>query len=111
DDQWQLQALNAPAAWRLALGTGVTVAVLDSGVDAAHPDLAGRVLPGADFVDGSTDGRVDFVGHGTTVAGLIAGRNDDGAGVVGVAPEAKILPVRVLDGANRYNDAAVVAKG
>jgi subtilisin family serine protease len=111
DDQWQLQALNAPAAWRLALGTGVTVAVLDSGVDGSHHDLKGRVLPGVDLVDGSTDGRVDFVGHGTTVAALIAGRNDDGAGVAGIAPGAKILPIRVLDRANKYDDAAVVAKG
>jgi subtilisin family serine protease len=69
------------------------------------------VLPGADFVDGSTDGRKDLVGHGTTVAGLIAGRNDDSSGVEGLAPRAKILPVRVLDARNRYSDAADVAKG
>lgn len=111
DDQWQLAALTATRAWQYANGTGVTVAVLDSGVQADHPDLVGQVLPGADFVDGSTDGRYDFVGHGTTVAALIAGRDDDGAGVVGLAPRAKILPVRVLDSQNRYNDATVVAGG
>jgi type VII secretion-associated serine protease mycosin len=110
DDQWQLGVLNATAAWRYSTGSGITVAVLDSGVDANHPDLVGQVLPGADFVDGTSDGRTDLVGHGTTVAALIAGRRDDN-GVVGLAPDARILPVRVLDQNNRYSDAAVVAKG
>jgi subtilisin family serine protease len=111
DDEYQLRALDIPTAWTYATGAGVTVAVLDSGVDATHPDLAGQVLPGADFVDGSTDGRRDFVGHGTTVAGLIAGRNNDSGGVAGIAPDAKILPVRVLDKENKYDDATVVAAG
>jgi subtilisin family serine protease len=110
-DEWQLQALDAHTAWRYATGAGVTVAVLDSGVDAAHPDLVGQVLPGADFVDGTTDGRRDPVGHGTTVAALIAGRADDNVGVAGVAPAAKILPVRVLDAQNKYDDATSVAGG
>ncbi|MBO0870896.1 MAG: type VII secretion-associated serine protease mycosin, partial [Micromonosporaceae bacterium] len=108
--QWQLATLHASAAWRYSTGTGVTVAVLDSGVDANHTDLRGQVLRGADFVDGTTDGRRDFVGHGTSVAGLIAGRNKT-TGVVGLAPEARILPVRVLDKQNRYNDATTVARG
>jgi subtilisin family serine protease len=111
DDEYQLRALDIPTAWTYATGAGVTVGVLDSGVDATHPDLAGQVLPGADFVDGSTDGRRDFVGHGTTVAGLIAGRNNDSGGVAGIAPDAKILPVRVLDKENKYDDATVVAGG
>jgi subtilisin family serine protease len=111
DEQYQLRALDVATAWRSSTGAGVTVAVLDSGVDASHPDLAGQVLPGADFVDGSTDGRRDFVGHGTTVAALIAGRNDDGGGVAGIAPAARILPVRVLDKQNKYDDATMVASG
>jgi len=110
-DQWQIRELDARSAWALSNGEGVTVAVIDSGVDATHPDLIGQVLPGADFVDGSSDGRVDPVGHGTTVAGLIAGRDDDSSGVVGLAPHAKILPVRVLDKNNKYDDPAIVAKG
>ena len=110
NDQWQLGALNAFAAWQHSTGRGVVVAVLDSGVHATHPDLAGQVLPGTDLVDGSTDGRVDPVGHGTTVAALIAGKRDED-GVVGLAPDAKILPVRVLDDHNRYEDASIVARG
>jgi len=109
-DQWQIRELDAPSAWALSSGDGVTVAVIDSGVDATNPDLIGQVLPGADFVDGTTDGRVDLVGHGTTVAGLIAGRDDDSSGVVGLAPHAKILAVRGLDKNNRYDDPAIVAK-
>ena len=106
------EKLNAAAAWRTSTGAGVTVAVIDSGVDGYHPDLAGQVLPGNDFVDAATRRAARTrSGHGTTVAGLIAGRADDAAGVVGLAPDAKILPVRVLDDDNRYDDAAVVAKG
>ncbi len=110
NEQWQLGALNADAAWQFSTGRGVTVAILDSGVDADHPDLAGQVLPGLDLVDGTTDGRTDPVGHGTTVAALIAGKRDND-GVVGIAPDAKILPVRVLDKQNRYDDASVIARG
>jgi subtilisin family serine protease len=108
--QWQLNALDAKDAWKVSTGRGVVVAVLDSGVDAKHPDLVGQVLPGVDLVDGG-DGRIDPVGHGTTVAGLIAGRADDNSGVAGIAPGAKVLPVRVLDQQNKYDDPAVIAKG
>jgi serine protease len=111
NDQWQLQALDVPGAWTYANGTGITVAVIDSGVDAGHVDLQGQVLPGLDLVDAKGNGDTDLVGHGTTVSGIIAGRSDDVNGVVGIAPKAKILPVRVLDEENRYNDAMVVAKG
>lgn len=112
DEQWYLSQLDAGTAWQYASGRGVVVAVVDSGVDATHPDLVGQVLPGADFVRGSpADGRDDPVGHGTSVAAIIAGRGDDGDGVKGLAPKAKILPVRVLDDDNKYDDAAVVAQG
>jgi type VII secretion-associated serine protease mycosin len=104
----QLAPLSADQAWDHSTGAGVVVAVLDSGVDAEHPDLAGRVLPGQDYVDGSTDGRVDPVGHGTTVASLVAGAGDP---ATGLAPDASILPVRVLDEQNRYQSASTVADG
>jgi type VII secretion-associated serine protease mycosin len=110
-EQWHLKTLNVAGAWTYASGAGVTVAVIDSGVDSTHPDLQGQVLPGLDLVDNKGDGDTDLVGHGTTVSAIIAGRGDDSAGVIGIAPRAKILPVRVLDEENRYNDAIIVAKG
>ncbi|MFC0030696.1 type VII secretion-associated serine protease mycosin [Micromonospora chaiyaphumensis] len=110
DGQWQLAKLQAQTAWQTSTGRGVIVAVIDSGVDASHPDLAGQVLPGVDLVSSGADGP-DPVGHGTTVAGLIAGRRDDDRGAVGLAPDARILPVRVLDQENRYDNAVTVANG
>jgi type VII secretion-associated serine protease mycosin len=111
DDQWYLKTLDVAGAWTYASGAGVTVAVIDSGVDSTHADLQGQVLPGLDLVDSKGDGDTDLVGHGTTVSAIIAGRGDDTAGIIGIAPKAKILPVRVLDEENRYNDAIIVAKG
>ncbi|MGH3746024.1 MAG: type VII secretion-associated serine protease mycosin, partial [Micromonosporaceae bacterium] len=110
DKQWHLNELRVRTAWHESTGKGVVVAVVDSGVDATHPDLKGQVLPGIDLVDKGGDGRTDDVGHGTTTAALIAGRHDK-AGVVGLAYDTKILPVRVLDGKNRYEDAKTVADG
>ena len=109
-EQYHLATLNVAGAWAYASGAGVTVAVIDSGVDAHHVDLDGQVLPGLDLVDPKGDGDTDLVGHGTTVSAIIAGK-DDSDGVVGIAPRARILPVRVLDQENRYDDALVVAKG
>ncbi|MFR9723007.1 type VII secretion-associated serine protease mycosin [Streptomyces sp. MS19] len=98
--QWALDAIHAPDAWETTRGAGVTVAVLDTGVDADHPDLAGAVLPGHDLVGlGAEPGDAEWAAHGTAMAGIIAGRGhgpDNGSGVIGVAPEAQILPVRVL---------------
>jgi type VII secretion-associated serine protease mycosin len=111
EDQWYLKTLDVNDAWTYANGAGVTVAVIDSGVDATHVDLQGQVLPGLDLVDSKGNGDTDLVGHGTTVSAIIAGRGDDNAGVIGIAPKAKILPVRVLDEENRYDDAIIVAKG
>src|SRR6185436_17757762 len=106
--QWQVDAVRAREAWHLADGRGVVVAVVDSGVDAQHPDLAGQVLPGVDLVDGNESGYRDPVGHGTTNAALIVGRADDDIGVIGVAPAARVLPVRVLDERNVFTDPGVV---
>jgi serine protease len=103
--QWGLTQIGAPGAWaRGARGKGVTIAIVDSGVDLGHPDLHAKILPGTDFVK-KTDqltgpgcpGAQDENGHGTHVAGIAAAITNNGVGVAGTAPDAKILPVRVLD--------------
>ncbi|WP_261989543.1 S8 family serine peptidase [Streptomyces sp. uw30] len=88
---------DAEKVWKTSQGAGVTVAVVDSGVDAGHPDLTGQVLPGKDFT-GDGDPHLDENGHGTGMASLIAGHGhgaNGSSGVKGLAPKAKILPVRV----------------
>lgn len=93
---WAQQRLAPHRAWELSRGDGVVVAVVDTGVSAAAPALAGRVLPGRDV---RTDGRADSdcTGHGTFVAGLIAARGLPNTGFAGVAPDAVILPIRVAE--------------
>ncbi|MFF0754542.1 type VII secretion-associated serine protease mycosin [Streptomyces sp. NPDC004267] len=96
--QWHLDTLHAEEIWRISKGEGVTVAVIDSGVDKSNPDLRGRVLDGKDFAtDKPGDEFTDYDGHGTGMAGLIAGTGarDRGNGAFGLAPGARILPVRV----------------
>ncbi|MEF9883204.1 type VII secretion-associated serine protease mycosin [Streptomyces sp. P9-A4] len=98
DQQWQLDAFGAEEIWQLSTGKGVTVAVIDSGVERNNPDLRGQVLEGKDFApEESGDQFTDYLGHGTGMAGLIAGTGarDGGNGAFGLAPGAKILPVRV----------------
>jgi thermitase len=87
--------IDAPEAWTVTRGAGVSVAVVDTGADLGHPDLAARLQPGYDFVANDAN-PTDANGHGTHVAGTIAAA-DNGSGVVGVAPDASIVPLRVLD--------------
>jgi type VII secretion-associated serine protease mycosin len=100
DQEWALSFLHAQQAWRTTEGQGVTVAVLDTGVDGTHPDLTGQVLPGKDFVGfGAEQGDASWARHGTAMAGIIAGHGHgpgDTEGVLGIAPRARILPVRVI---------------
>ncbi|MEU1375742.1 type VII secretion-associated serine protease mycosin [Streptomyces triculaminicus] len=96
--QWYLDAMHADDMWRTSTGAGVTVAVIDSGVDAELPDLRGQVLPGKDFSGLEGDAHSDYEGHGTTMAVLVAGNgeNQQGGGAMGLAPGAKVLPLRVI---------------
>ncbi|WP_404960991.1 type VII secretion-associated serine protease mycosin [Streptomyces sp. 147326] len=100
DRQWGLLALRAEEAWGTTRGDGVTVAVLDTGVDDSHPDLAGQVLEGTDLVGmGAGRGDRSWARHGTAMASIIAGHGHGpsrGQGVLGIAPQARILPVRVI---------------
>ncbi|MCW2998857.1 MAG: family serine peptidase [Solirubrobacterales bacterium] len=123
-------SIGAPEAWKVATGTGVVVAVLDTGVDANHPDLRGALWTNAGEVpdngrDDDGDGYVDDVhgvdlvngdgdpaddeGHGTHVAGIIAARAN-GGGVVGLAPNAVLMPIKVLDN-HRGGNTDAVAEG
>lgn len=110
-DQWYLNAMQMNQIWTdYGTGsTGVTVAVLDTGVDYDHPDLAGRIIKGPDYVDKDYDPK-DMHGHGTHVAGIIAAGLNNQEGVSGLAPDVKILAIRVLDedgGGSLFN----IAKG
>ena len=117
-DLWGLLSIGAPAAWDTATGTGVVVAVVDTGMDINHPDLAANVwtnpgevdfnffdddnngftddVHGWNFVFGNNDVS-DFSGHGTHVAGTIAATGNNGIGVIGVAWGAQVMPVKALD--------------
>jgi membrane-anchored mycosin MYCP len=98
DLPWAQQLLGLSRTWRHSTGAGVTVAVVDSGVDADHPQLHGKVLPGRDFyLVGELPGNFDCESHGTAVASIIAAAPAAGVGFRGVAPGATILPVRVTD--------------
>jgi len=106
--QWMLPAVNAKEAHTEATGSGVTVAVIDTGVDNTHPDLEGRVVPGAliqrnedtekfELVPATTADETgdDWYYHGTHVSGIVAG-DDDGDGVTGIAPDAQIMPIHTF---------------
>ena len=91
---WGQLRLAADQVWEKANGSGVSVAVIDSGVDGTRSELAGRVRLGADIVAGSGRGNTDCLGTGTAIAGLIAGGGDR----LGVAPGATIVPIRLVNG-------------
>ncbi|MCW5889987.1 MAG: S8 family serine peptidase [bacterium] len=117
DDLWGLRRIGAPAAWDVAKGAGVVVAIVDTGIDHTHPDIAANVwanpgeIPG-NGIDDDGNGYVDDVrgwdfygndpspldenGHGTHVAGILAATGDNGIGVIGVAHQATVMPVAVL---------------
>ncbi len=94
--QWGPEAIGARAAWAYTRGRAeIVVAVLDTGVDLAHPDLAGRLVPGTDVGAGDSD-PTDENGHGTSVAGIIAAASGNGLGISGVAPAVVVMPVKVM---------------
>ncbi len=126
DMQWGLQAVNAGKAWERTMGSpDVIVAVVDTGVDLGHPDLRDRLVSGFNFVNevagasgepGDTtitpvknDGPMDDNGHGTHVAGIIAAQANNNEGIAGVAPNCRIMPVKVLAFNTRGFDGDVAA--
>jgi len=103
--QWNLDAVDAEGAWAYSTGSGATVAVLDTGVTSGSSDGIGNLATGYDFVNSDSDASDDN-GHGTHVAGTIGAATDNAAGVAGLAYDATILPVKVLDqnGAGSISD-------
>ena len=95
--EWHLSMIGAPSAWDITQGNAsVVIAILDSGIDPTHPDLAAKLLPGYNLVSGNTS-TGDWNGHGTVVAGAAAAIGNNGVGVTGVAGQNKVLPVVIAD--------------
>ncbi|MFG6490172.1 MHFG family PEP-CTERM protein [Roseateles sp. BYS78W] len=107
--EWHLNKLGLPTAWDTTQGRGVTIAVLDTGVDGTHPDLAGHLVAGWNFYDNNSN-TADVNGHGTAVAGAAAASINNGVGVAGTAGQSFIMPVRIAD-PNAYAYWSTVAQG
>ncbi|MGC9393584.1 MAG: S8 family serine peptidase [Anaerolineae bacterium] len=103
-NQWAHPLIQSPGAWGITTGgSDIVIAIIDSGVDMSHPDLASKVVAGHDFVD-DDNAPTDENGHGTHVAGIAAAVTNNGVGVAGMAWGAQIMPIRVLDNeGNGYN--------
>jgi subtilisin family serine protease len=96
-NQYGLLRINAPQAWEITKGAaGVTIAILDSGVDFHQPDLAAKLVVGANIIDPSAEPQDDY-GHGTLVASVAAALTNNHVGIAGVSWGARIMPVKVLD--------------
>jgi len=108
--QWAVKKIQAPAAWDITTGSpAVLIAIVDTGIDATHSDLAGKVVPGYNFVAGNTN-TADDHGHGTGVAGVAAAAANNGTGMAGVSWQSPLMPLKVCD-ASGSCAAAYVASG
>src|SRR5215471_17665427 len=108
-NEWHLTTIGAPTAWSAATGSGVIIAILDSGVDSSHPDLIPNLVPGWNFSDNNSN-TSDVSGHGTAVAGIAAAVSNNSIGVAGVSFTSKIMPLRITD-ATGYAYWSLVAQG
>jgi len=99
--QWALTQIGAPQAWTRSTGAGISIGIVDTGVDLGHPDLAGKVVRAADCIGKpcTAGGGQDTHGHGTIVAGIAAAVTSNGKGVAGVAPDARLVVAKVLNSA------------
>lgn len=98
-DQASDADVDGPEAWDIAVGSGVVIAVLDTGIDSDHVDLVGKILPGFDFVNGDSDPEDDH-GHGTNVASVSSAVSNNATGIVGSCWDCQIMPLKVLDATN-----------
>ncbi|PTQ98831.1 subtilase family protein [Nitrosomonas nitrosa] len=104
---WHLPKIGSPTAWDSSQGAGITIAILDSGVDGSHPDLAAKMVPGWNFYNNNSN-TADVRGHGTKVAGAAAAITNNGTGVAGIAGQAKIMPIRVADAEGYGYDSLII---
>lgn len=104
--QYYLKDINATKAWSITVGNSLLVAVLDTGVDSNHPDLAGKIVTDASI---SPNDRLDDIGHGTEVSGIIAANTNNTQGIAGIAWNTMILPVKVTDENGQARVSTVVA--
>ena len=109
-DQWHLPKMGGPSAWNSVSGDGITIAILDTGVDPNHFDLANKLLPGYNAADGGSDW-FDINGHGTAVAGVAGAIANNDAGVASVAWGAALLPIRVTNRSDGYAYFSDIARG
>src|SRR4030095_937051 len=108
-NEWHLAKIDAPTAWGATAGSGVIIAILDSGVDSTHPDLIANLVPGWNFSDNNSN-TSDVQGHGTAVAGIVSAVGNNSVGVAGVSFTSKIMPLRITD-ATGYAWWSLVAQG
>ncbi|MCB1770246.1 MAG: S8 family serine peptidase [Candidatus Competibacteraceae bacterium] len=107
---WHLPKIQAPTAWDSSQGSNITIAILDTGVDANHPDLAVKLVAGWNSVSNTTD-TADIQGHGTKVAGTAAATTNNSIGVAGVAGAARIMPIRITNDPSGYAYWSDIANG
>jgi thermitase len=107
--QWAIPKTMVPQAWEVTSGeASVVIAVLDTGIDSEHEDLAGKVIAEVNFTDSLTTN--DIYGHGTHVAGIIAAAANNGAGIAGIAYNCRLMNVKVADDCGSF-ESPVAAKG
>jgi hypothetical protein len=107
-NQWYLNTITAPAAWSTTLGSsGLVIAIIDSGIDPTQEDLIGKIVPGKDYINNSSDTSDDY-SHGTPVAAVAAATADNAIGMAGVCPFCRVMPLRVIasDGSASYSNIA-----
>ncbi len=108
--QWHLPKIQGPAAWDIATGSGVIIAILDTGVESSHPDLAGKLVPGWNTASDNGD-TSPVMWHGTSVAGVAAATSNNALGVSSIAWDASIMPVRVTNRSDGVAEWSALAAG
>jgi len=113
--QWGPAQIGAPQAWSVSTGAGVIIGIVDTGVDLSHPDLAGKIAASTDCTGSNGDSALcrgtgqDDNGHGTHVSGIAAAATNNGTGIAGVAPDARVMVAKALDSNGSGSDADIVA--